>query len=73
MDEIERVQKSFLHIALGSNYCSYGEALKVTNMQTLENRRNQLCLTFAKKAAKHKKHEHWFVPVDQSIPATRSV
>ena len=69
--DIERVQKSFLHIALGSNYANYENALSKSKLETLEDRRKQLCLNFAVKAAKHPKHSNWFVP--ESGPNTRSV
>ena len=58
--EIERVQKSFLHIALGKRYQSYKNALEITNMESLEDRRVKLCTTFAKKCLKHTKHSAWF-------------
>ena len=41
--EIERVQKSFLHIALGNSYKTYESALEITGLETLENRRLKLC------------------------------
>ena len=71
--DIERVQKSFLHIVLGKDYQSYQSALEKTSIETLESRRTKLCLNFAKKAAKHDKHNHWFVPTDPAAPGTRSV
>ena len=69
--DIERVQKTFLQIALGKNYIGYTEALNKTEMETLEARRTQLCKKFATKAAKHPKHKHWF-SVSQAKPNTRS-
>ena len=72
--ELERVQKSFLHIALGSQYSNYEDALAQTGMETLENRRTKLCLSFGKKAAKHNKHSHWFeVKNYEKLPNTRSL
>ena len=68
--DIERVQKSFLHIALGDRYVNYENALSVGKLETLEERRKTLCINFAKKAAKHPKHRNWFVP--ESGPNTRS-
>ena len=70
--DIERVQKSFLHIVLGTDYQNYQSALKETSLETLESRRTKLCLNFAKKAAKYDKHSHWFVPTDPAAPDTRS-
>ena len=60
--DIERVQKVGLHIILGDNYMSYRNALEVTNLETLETRRNRLCLKFEKKAEKNDKFKKWFKP-----------
>ena len=69
---IERVQKSFLHIALGNGYRSYPTALDQANLENLEERRTKICRNFAEKAAKHPKHKHWFVPNNPPGPSTRS-
>ena len=53
--DIERVQKVGLHIILGDKYVSYRNALKSTDLQTLEARRDKLCLKFVKKAEKNGK------------------
>ena len=58
--EIERVQKGALHLILGDKYVNYKNALELTNLETLEDRRNKLCLKFAKKAEKDIKHNKWF-------------
>ena len=68
--DIKRVQKSSLHIALGDGYGDYENALSISKLETLEERRKNLCIKFAKKAAKHPKHKDWFVP--ESKPNTRS-
>ena len=70
---IERVQKSFLYIALGDKYNNYESALKVVNLESLEHRRTQLCLNFAVQAAKHPKHHSWFVPNNPPGAKTRSI
>ena len=44
---IERVQKSLCHIILGDKYSSYRNALELLSLETLDNRRNKLCLKFA--------------------------
>ena len=72
MMDIERVQKAFLHIALGTSYGSYEDARTKSNLETLEDKRTQICIKFATKAAKHPKHKHWFVPSDTAAPDTRS-
>ena len=60
ISDIERVQKSFLYIALGNAYHSYSDALEKMEMETLADRRTNLCRTFALKASKHPKHRNWF-------------
>ena len=51
--DIERVQKSFLYIALGNAYHGYGDALEIMQLETLEDRRSNLSKSFALKALKH--------------------
>ena len=46
---LERVQKSALKIILGEKYVSYENALKILKLQSLKERRDSLCLKFAKK------------------------
>ena len=46
---IERVQISAHHIILGAKYLSYRGALELAGLQTLQARREKLCLKFAKK------------------------
>ena len=50
--KIERVQKIACHIILGEEYGTYKNALKVLNLDSLENRRKQICLKFGIKAEK---------------------
>ena len=69
--DIERVQKSFLHIALGQDYCDYETALAESNLEMLSTRRTKLCKSFALKTSKHAKHHHWFVKTKPG-PNTRS-
>ena len=51
-NQLERVQKSALRVILGKRYTSYSDALKVLNIESLEDRRNSLCLQFAKNRLK---------------------
>ena len=60
--DLERVQKSALHIILGGKYESYSQALEITGLQNLELRRQNLCLKFERKAESHWKHKRWFKP-----------
>ena len=59
-DQLERVQKSALRIILGDQYINYKNALKVLNLQSLEERREFLCLKFAKKCLQVKKFRSMF-------------
>ena len=51
-NDIERLQRCSVKIILKNNYQSYEEALKLLNMETLDQRREKLNLTFAKKCLK---------------------
>ena len=57
---IERIQRTALAIIRGENHTSYKEALAYFEMDTLENRREVLCVRFARKAQKDPKFSHWF-------------
>ena len=69
--DIERVQKSFLHMILGTEYVSYEQALEISQLEKLAIRRTALCYKFALKASKHPKHMNWFVKTDRQGPNTR--
>ena len=60
--DIERVQKTALHIMLGGSYNDYRSALAIVGLDSLQARREHLSLRFAKKSLKHPKHTNWFVP-----------
>ena len=62
--DLERVQKSALKVILGENYKSYENALNILDLETLDARREKLCLTFAKRSAKHPKMKQMF-PLDE--------
>ena len=49
---LERIQKSSFKVILKEHYKDYENALKMLNMQTLYDRRERKCLTFAKKCLK---------------------
>ena len=51
-NDLERVQKSALRVILGKKYTSYSDALKLLNIESLEDRRKLLCLKFAKNCLK---------------------
>ena len=50
--DIERVQKGALHIILGDRYESYKDALKFSNLDSLEKRRDKLCLNMQRRLKK---------------------
>ena len=62
INDLERVEKSFMHIVLVDNNLSSKNTLKVSELEILEERREQLCLRFALRAAKQPEHNMWFVP-----------
>ena len=65
--DIERVQKTFLHIILGRKYINYDSALLATGLCNLADRRKVLCKKFATKASKNPKHSHWFVKHQKTV------
>ena len=67
---LERIQKTALVIIRGNQYSSYSEALQHFKLDSLESRREKLCLKFAIKAYKHNKFSSWF-SLNSSVP-TRS-
>ena len=61
-----------MKIVLKHAYESYESALKITNLQTLKERRKQLSLTFAKKCLKNRKNADLF-PMNQKDVDLRHV
>ena len=59
-DDIERLQKILLRIILKDNYTSYHLAWKHLNIQTLEQRRADLCLKFALKMSENPNFKDFF-------------
>ena len=58
--DLERVQKSALKIILRENYKGYKQALVALGIESLSDRREKLCLKFAKKCSKHEKTKQMF-------------
>ena len=54
-DDLERTQKTFAKLVLREKYANYETALILLNLDTLEMRRNELCLRFAKAGIKFNK------------------
>ena len=59
-NSIERVQRIAMNIIKGKNYFEYEECLDHYGLETLEARRDTVCLKFAKKCVKNEKFRHWF-------------
>ena len=58
--DLERVQKAAVRVILGNNYRSYENGLVCLNIETLEKRRETLCLKFAKNCLKNDKVKQLF-------------
>ena len=58
--DLERVQKSALKLILKDRYINYKSALNVIGLESLEMRREKLCLKFAKACVRHKKLSDMF-------------
>ena len=58
--DLERVQKSAVRIIIGQKYDSYSDTLKSLKIETLFERRERLCLRFAKKSLKVENFKHLF-------------
>ena len=65
---LERLQKTAFRIILKNSYESYDNALKAMNMDTLDARREKLCLRFAKSCLRHKRMRSMF-PVNTTSHA----
>ena len=63
--DIERVQKVACRVILGDRYSSYSQALDYLSLEPLTERRQKLCLKFAKKCLKHEKTQDMF-PLNQN-------
>ena len=58
--DLERVQRCATYIIMGKDFKNYKTALKDLNLETLEQRRNNLCLKFAKSCLKNEKVKNLF-------------
>ena len=58
--DLERVQKTALKIILGNRFTTYKNGLKELKMNTLDERRKQICLKFAKNCLKNEKLQNMF-------------
>ena len=60
--KIEMCQKKALAIIMGNRYTSYTFALQHLNLERLETRRENLCLSFAEMCTRNPKHQAMFPP-----------
>ena len=69
LTDLERVQKNALRIILKDNYISYEHALQESNLESLVERRERLCLKFAKACVKNETVKDIFPlnPVDYHV------
>ena len=58
--DLERVQKSAIRIILGGKYCGYKKSFAMLELESLETRRRELCVNFAKKCINNPKLSHMF-------------
>ena len=70
--KIERVKRTAVAIIRGGNNVKYKDSLQHLNIETLEERREKLCIKFAKKAFKNPKFTKWFAR-DKLTMNTRSI
>ena len=59
-EDLERVQKSAVRIIIGKNYESYEDGLRKAGLESLEDRRENLCSKFANKCLKNEKTKTMF-------------
>ena len=59
-NDLERVQKSAVKIIMGQEYQGYEKSLMKLDMTSLQDRRDILCLEFARKCSKNSKTKHMF-------------
>ena len=67
---IERVQKCALSIILDKSYISYENALALLDLESLDKRREKLCIKFARNSLKLEKFSSWFVR-DENVQNTK--
>ena len=58
--DLERVQKVAVRVILGKNYTSYKNGLQKLNIEALDERREKICLKFAKKCLGNEKLRSMF-------------
>ena len=64
IDDLERTQKTFTKLVLREKYKDYENALLILNLDSLQKRRHNMCLKFAKSGIKNGKLNDLF-PVNE--------
>ena len=59
-EDLERVQKAALKVILRNDYQSYKDALKLTNLESLDDRREALSMRFARNCLKNENFSKLF-------------
>ena len=59
-DKLERIQKTCLKVILGDEYEDYESALRISNLDTLSDRRLKRCLDFSLKCLEHPRNKRIF-------------
>ena len=59
-DDLERIQRAAVKVITGNSFEDYDKALRWLNMETLNQRRKDLCLKFAKRCLKNYKVKSFF-------------
>ena len=70
-NDLERVQKTALKIILREKYSGYNQGLAKLGIESLESRRENLCLNFANKCVKSERLKHMF-PLNKHNVNTRN-
>ena len=65
-EDLERIQKSALKLILKEKFISYKNALNILELDSLEDRRESLCLEFAKRCLKNEKMKSLFPKNEKS-------
>ena len=60
INDLERVQKAAVRVIMGKQFTNYKKSLQELNLETLEKRRETLCLKFAKNCLKNEKLKDMF-------------
>lgn len=71
--QLERVQRTALHVILGENFESYYQSLETLQVDPLHNRRMKICQKFALKKAEHHQFRNWFQLNPTKTNNTRSI